>query len=180
MIMELPKKFKLPFAEVFDGNLKIYLLQRFEDLMYELTYALKFPCCSKCNSDKSNLTHEEYLKVRSVSKKDRKKHVKQFTKYREKIMRKIGFKLPKKWVTFDKIDAIRYNKPEQDLKGKKYCRILEFYKKYQKLPRPIIVDKNNKLLDGYNIIVFANDFNIKKIPVIKLENVELVDEASKA
>ena len=34
--------------------------------------------------------------------------------------------------------------------------------------------------DGYNIIVFANDFNIKKIPVIKLENVELVDEASKA
>ena len=189
MIMELPKKFKLPFAEVIDGNLKIYQLQRFEDLMYELTYALKrkkcvycgkklkrtnstldhryprdtggisitnnlFPCCSKCNSDKSNLTHEEYLKVRSVSKKDRKKHVKQFTKYREKIMRKIGFKLPKKWVTFDKIDAIRYNKPEQDLKGKKYCRILEFYKKYQKLQRPIIVDKNNKLLDGYNIIFF--------------------------
>ena len=58
--------------------------------------------------------------------------------------------------------------------------MLYFYKKYQKLPRPIIVDKNNKLLDGYNIIVFANDFNIKKIPVIKLENVELVDEASKA
>lgn len=58
-----------------------------------------FPCCSKCNSDKSNLTHEEYLKVRSVSKKDRKKHVKQFTKYREKIMRKIGFKLPKNGFT---------------------------------------------------------------------------------
>lgn len=41
MIMELPKQFRLPFAEVKNGTLLIYKLVRYEDLMYELTYACK-------------------------------------------------------------------------------------------------------------------------------------------
>lgn len=210
MIMELPERFKLPFAEVVNGELKIYRLERFEDMIYELTYAIRkkrcvycgkkltctnstldhryprdtggisitnnlFPCCSKCNSNKSNLTHEEYLKAKDLSKKERKRYTKEIFRYREKIMRKIGFKLPRKWVTFENINMIKYQRPEQDLRGKKYHRIVEFYEKYQKLPRPIIVDKNKHLLDGYNIIVFARDFKIQTIPVIKLENVELVN-----
>lgn len=210
MIMELPERFKLPFAEVVNGELKIYRLERFEDMIYELTYAIRkkrcvycgkkltrtnstldhryprdtggisitnnlFPCCSKCNSNKSNLTHEEYLKAKDLSKKERKRYTKEIFRYREKIMRKIGFKLPRKWVTFENINMVKYQKSEQDLRGKKYHRIVEFYEKYHKLPRPIIVDKNNHLLDGYNIIVFAKDFKIQTIPVIKLENVELVN-----
>ena len=211
MIMELPKKFKFPFAEVKDGILEIYRLERFEDLMYELTYALKkkrcvycgkklkrtnstldhryprdtggisitnnlFPCCSKCNSNKGNLTHEEYLNARDLSKRDKKEYIKKLYKYREKTMKKIGFKLPKKWVTWEDINRINYKKTYPELRGKRYCKILEFYQKYKKLPRPIIVDKNNQLLDGYNIVLFARDFKIKQIPVIKLENVELINQ----
>lgn len=42
MIIQLPTKFSLlPIAEVKNGNLLIYQLTRFEDLMYELTYACK-------------------------------------------------------------------------------------------------------------------------------------------
>ena len=41
MIMELPEKFEFPFAKVKGGILEIYRLERFEDLMYELTYALR-------------------------------------------------------------------------------------------------------------------------------------------
>ena len=52
----------------------------------------------------------------------------------------------------------------------------KLYTKYKKLPRPIIVDKNNQLLDGYSIVLFARDFKIKQIPVIKLENVELINQ----
>ena len=211
MIMELPKKFKFPFAEVKDGILEIDRLERFEDLMYELTYALKkkrcvycgkklkrtnstldhryprdtggisitnnlFPCCSKCNSNKGNLTHEEYLNARDLSKRDKKEYIKKLYKYREKTMKKIGFKLPKKWVTWEDINRINYKKTYPELRGKRYCKILEFYQKYKKLPRPIIVDKNNQLLDGYNIVLFARDFKIKQIPVIKLENVELINQ----
>lgn len=211
MIMELPKKFEFPFAKVKGGILEIYRLERFEDLMYELTYALKkkrcvycgkklkrtnstldhryprdtggisitnnlFPCCSKCNSNKSNLTHEEYLKARNFSKTERKKYIEKLSRYREKTMRNIGFKLPRKWTTLENINTIRYKKKNPELRGKRYGKILEFYQKYQKLPRPIIVDKNNQLLDGYNIVLFARDFKIKQIYVIKLENVELINQ----
>lgn len=210
MIMELPKKYESPFARVKNGILEIYRKERFEDLMYELTYALKkrrciycgkklkrsnstldhryprdtggisitnnlFPCCCKCNSAKSNLTHNEYLKIRSLSAKEKKAYLKELSQYRERIMRKIGFKLPRKWVTFEDINTIKYQKMITDLRGKRYCRIVEFYQKYGKLPKPVIVDKSNYLLDGYNIILFAKDYKIKKIPVIKLENVKLVD-----
>ena len=48
MIMELPKKFEFPFAKVKGGILEIYRLERFEDLMYELTYALKKKRCVYC------------------------------------------------------------------------------------------------------------------------------------
>lgn len=211
MIMELPKKFEIEsYAKVENGILYIYRLERFEDLMYELTYACKkkkcvycskklkrnhstldhryprdtggisitnnlFPCCSNCNSKKSSLTHEEFLKIRELPKDEKKKLNKQFLKHKEKIMKKIGYKLPKKWVTSLDVSEIRYEKPNQDLRGKKYHRILAFYEKYNKLPRPVIIDANNRLLDGYNVILFANDSKIKTVPVIRLDNVELLD-----
>lgn len=214
--MELPKKFEIQsYAKVEDGKLYIYKLERFEDLMYELTYASKkkkcvycgkklkrknstldhryprdtggisitnnlYPCCSRCNSDKGGLTHKEYLQIRELDKKEEKKKLnRQFIKHKEKIMNKIGYKLPKKWVTFSDINEIKYYKPEQDLRGKKYHRILTSFEKYHKLPRPIIVDTNNRLLDGYNILLFAKDMKIQTIPVIKLENVEVVNISNK-
>ena len=206
MIIQIPTKFSLlPIAEVKNGNLLIYQLTRFEDLMYELTYACKkrrctycgkkltqknstldhryprdtggisntdnlYPCCPKHNSEKGNLTHEEYLKVQRLPKKERKKYLNTIARYREKTFKKIGFVLPKKWVIYEDINKIKYPK-KQILRGKKYHRIVEFYQRYKKIPRPVIVDRNNYILDGYNIIIFANDFRIKKIPVVKLNNV---------
>lgn len=209
MYMELPKRFELSFAEVKEETLFINDLFRFEDMMYEITYALKekkcvycggklseknstldhryprdtggisitdnlFPCCSECNSSKSNLTHDEFIKLKKLSKNERKKYIKHVYSYNQKTMKKIGYKLPKKWVDLEKSGDIRNNSPIERLKGKKYYRILEFYNEYKKLPRPIIVDRNSQLLDGFNILFFAEEFNIKKIPVIRLENVEIL------
>jgi 5-methylcytosine-specific restriction endonuclease McrA len=212
MILELPRKFNSPYVEVTkDGVLKIYQNIRFEDLMYELTYALKkkrcvycnvklkrnnstldhgfprstggisitnnlFPTCISCNSSKSDFTHFEFLQVLSCdSKKEKKVAIQEIRRRTEILKRKIGFKLPRKWVTFQFVDKIHYYKPAQELRGKKYNKIVRFYNQYKKIPIPIIVDRNWKLLDGFNVILFAKDFNIKKIPVIRLENVELVD-----
>ncbi len=209
MYMDIPKRFKLSFAEINEGDLYIYKLLRFEDMMYEITYSLKekkcvycgkrlsisnrtldhryprdtggisitnnlFPCCSNCNSSKSNLTHDEYLVLRKLSKKDRKKYLRHVYSYNKKIMRKIGYKLPKKWVEESDVKLINYKSPEENLRGKKYYRIVEFYNENKRLPRPIIVDKNNNLLDGFNILLFAEDSKIKSVPIIQLENVIMV------
>jgi hypothetical protein len=208
--MELPKRFKLSFAEVKNEILYIYKLMRFEDMMYELTYSLKdmkcvycgkklhvttrtidhryprdtggisitnnlFPCCGSCNTEKSNLTHKEYLKLKKKdSKKERKKYLQHVCSYNKKVMKNIGYKLPKKWVEMEYVDNIKYDVPQEYLRGKKYNKILEFYNKYGKILRPVIVDKNNNLLDGFNVLLFAMDFEIEKVPKIRLENVILL------
>ena len=209
MIMELPDKpFRMQYAEVIHGELLIYENVRFEDLMYEITYASKkrictycgkrltkttstmdhgfprasggisipnnlFPSCSDCNTEKGDMTHDEYLHYIKLDKFDKKKYRKELMKYREDVFRKIGFKLPKRWISSTPLILIDYEPASTDLRGKQYYRISEFYQKYKKLPRPIIVDKNMRLLDGYNCILFAKDHNLKEIPVIILENVVL-------
>ena len=211
MIMELPYRFHIKnYAKVENGTLYIYRLERIEDLMYELAYAMKkrrcvycgkklkrtnstldhryprdtggvsivnnlYPTCPLCNSHKSNYLHHEYLKISHLSKIEKKKEIKKFYRDREKILRRIGYMLPRKWVEIMDIRNVKCQPPGQDLRGKKYHRIVEFWQKYHKLPRPIVVDKNSVLLDGYNIIIFARDFGIREIPTIKLENVELLN-----
>ena len=198
MIMELPKKFNRPFAEVVDGTLIIYQLMRYDNLMYELAYAQRkkkcvycgqklrfkertidhrfprdtggvsitnnlFPCCSECNSDKGNLTHKEYMECKDMRKREHKEYVKQARKNKEKILERIGYVLPHKWVEFIKLSDVNCKEPKYVSRGKKYYRILEFYNQYKKVPRPIIVDRENQLLDGYNIILFAKLFNSSKV-----------------
>ena len=215
MIMDLPKKFHIGgYAKVEDGVLYIYRLERIEDLMYELTYAMRkhrcvycgkklkrsnstldhryprdtggvsivnnlYPTCPLCNSHKSNYLHYEYLKICKTPKTEKKKETKKFNKHKEKNLRKIGYRLPKKWVEFVEISEIKCRPAGEDLRGKKYHRIVAFWNTYHKLPRPVILDRNKALLDGYNIIIFARDFKITKIPCIKLENVELLQNEFK-
>ena len=213
MLLELPKKFKHPIAEIADDTLMIFRLERFEDLNYELTYAIKkkkciycderlriknrtldhrypratggvsitnnlFPCCSKCNSKKSNMTHKEFLVFKELDKEDRQQYVELVGKYKEKILKRIGYVLPNKWVEYIAVEDVKYRKIKYFFHGKKFCRITEFYGKYKHLPRPIIVDKENNLLDGYNAFMFAKEFGIQQIPVIRLENVILIIDKS--
>ncbi len=211
MIMDLPKKFQIPnYAWVEDGVLYIERLERFEDLMYELTYKMRkrrcvycgkklkrnnstldhryprdtggisivnnlYPTCPLCNSHKSNLLHNQYLKVSKLPKDERKKEIKKYRKHCEKNMKKIGFLLPKKWYEMVDISEINCRPPsKEDLRGKKYHRIVAFWNTNGKLPRPVVLDKNNVLLDGYNVIIFARDFKIKMIPAVKLKNVVVI------
>ena len=206
MILELPKKFNSQFVSCTGKVLIIHQLMRYEDLMYNLTKAIRgkkciycgkilknsnytldhrypkgtggvsitnnlFPCCDICNTRKGNLTHNEYLEVLKLSKKDRERVVKHIYEENDVIIKKIGFKLPSDWITFEDLGKIKYRDPKCYSKGKKYSVISEFYRVNHKLPRPIILDNDNMLLQGYNLLVFARENGISKVPVIKLENV---------
>lgn len=132
------------------------------------------PTCANCNSDKNDFTHDEYLHYLKLDTIERKKYRKIIRKQRDKILYEKGFILPKKWVSYVPVILIDYKPASNNLRGKRYYRIAEFYHKYKKLPKPVILDKNMRLLDGYNLILFAKDNNIKEVPVIILENVVLM------
>ena len=60
---------------------------------------------------------------------------------------------------------------EEFKQGKRYNFISEFYEKYNHLPRPIVKSANNRLLDGFLVLLFAKENQIEQIPCIKIENV---------
>ena len=134
------------------------------------------PCCQKCNSKKSNLTHEQFLVWRNLPKAEAKKYLETVKEDREFILKTVGFILPAEWVEYEERDKVICDDTEQYVKGKRYYKIQEFYSKYQQFPRPAVVDKNIRILDGYNTILFARDNNIEYVPVVKLENVVRVTE----
>ena len=61
-----------------------------------------------------------------------------------------------------------------DYKGKNYKHVKNFYEEYGHLQKPVIVDKKSFLLDGFITLMYAKNKKIRKIPVIKLENVEVI------
>ena len=135
-----------------------------------------FPCCPRCNSKKNNLTHEEFLKWRELSKKEAKEYMAEIKEERENIFETTGFILPEEWVEYEERDKIICEDNGQYVRGKRYNKVKEFYEKYHHFPRPAIVDRAGRLLDGYNTILFARDFDINYIPIIRLENVVKVLE----
>lgn len=61
-----------------------------------------------------------------------------------------------------------------DYTGKNYKNIKNFYEKYGHIQKPVIVDRKGFLLDGFITLMYAKNSKIKRLPVIILENVEVV------
>lgn len=215
MIIELPKKFSYTkdqynYAKVREGKLIIKGSLHFEELMYQLAYAIKgketcyycgkkvnkitidhmfprdyggisipnnmLPACPKCNSEKSNLNFHEYQIFKTLSKLEKDAFREKSYKQKEKIRFKFGFNLPKSWVKtvhFTRI-FVRVFFDQTLYKGKKYLKYTKFIKKYGHLPRPIILSGNFVLLDGFTILACGREQGIYNIPVVILENVEVI------
>lgn len=133
------------------------------------------PTCAWCNSDKSNLTEMQYKQLRKANEKERSKIRHRMVRNNEKRKMKDGYFLPKKWITKRSIDRVLVTMfMKEDYKGKRYKKIEHFYEQYKKLPYPVIVDRNNYLLDGFLVLMFAKNHGINEVPTIVLENVEVV------
>lgn len=135
-----------------------------------------FPACKNCNCEKTNMLKPFYDSYLSLSTtKERKQFVSDFQQMCHFLHRWYGFAFIKDWVEEKEIDHIIVNiSLDGSYKGKKYRKIKEFYKQYQHFQKPLILDRKNFLLDGFTTLMFAKDNGIKVVPVIVLENVEVI------
>jgi len=133
------------------------------------------PCCNTCNQEKSNMTKEHYLEYTLLDPSDKKAYLKKFH-YTLESLHKLDFPLlPKEWVEEKSIENIIVNiSLSEDYKGAKYQKTKEYFEKYGHFQKTIILDKKNFLLDGFTILMYAKTHNIKSVPVIVLENVEVI------
>jgi 5-methylcytosine-specific restriction endonuclease McrA len=134
--------------------------------------------CRACNSEKSDMTKEEYLYYKKLNEKSKINYRKKLSDKHKKIL-KSGLNLPDSYgiTTIDDVSKINFLDTEE--KGKAYDHVLAFYEKYQRLPKPIILDRNWNLLDGLNSLRVAKEKKLKKVPVIILDNVECGKSAKK-
>lgn len=135
------------------------------------------PSCQKCNSEKSDMTKEQYEKYKQLELIGRncKAYLKDLKGYKEFIKKWEEFEIPKEWISKREISTITAEIRLGDCtQNAKYKKVVEFYAKYSHIPKPIIVDKNGFLLDGFYSVIFAKNNLITSLPAIELENVEVI------
>lgn len=131
--------------------------------------------CSNCNGIKGSMTEKEFLFYLSLPESKREEFARDISLQNHIMKKWYNPILPEKWISDEPIEKIIvYFFIGKGINGKSYKRVQKNYKKYNRLIRPIIVDKNFKLLDGFNVLLFAKTNGIISVPTIVLENVELV------
>lgn len=134
------------------------------------------PACKICNNEKGNMTYQQYITF--LDEKDaglEEVYLKSIKKYQEELRKKRIYQIPKEWIIEKTInDIVISMNLRENYRKKKYRSYEEYYLKYGILKQPIVVDKNGFLLDGFLQIMVAKNNNIKSIPVIQLENVEII------
>lgn len=137
------------------------------------------PCCSDCNSDKGNLNIYEYKELinKHYSKRERGKEKHRIIKAKEglRLLRK-SF-LPRKWIKKININKLKvrscYSKNKAETK--RVTENIAYIKKFGCFKRPILVDKNLYIVDGYTWYLAAKKTGkLNNLPVIKMENVEII------
>ena len=133
------------------------------------------PSCKECNSKKSNMTAEQYIKYKNLSGTEKKKYFENFKRYVNYMKRNELLELPEEWLSKKKVKEIiaRFDF-SQEYKKSKYRKVEKFYKEYGHLPKPILVDRKGFLLDGFISLMFAKDNNLRNLSVMVLENVEVI------
>ncbi len=129
------------------------------------------PTCCKCNSDKANMTMEEYTVYQKMSKSDKTNFMRDLYLRHEKIKHERGFILPRDWGEIIPLEEVNLGRIPKDVNIE---LVEQFYKTYKNLRKPIVVDRNGFLLDGLRVFMFARRIQIRHIPAIILDNVEIV------
>lgn len=135
------------------------------------------PSCQKCNSEKSDMTREQYEKYKhlEIVGKNCKEYLKDLRGYKEFIKKWEEFEIPKEWISQRELSTIIAEIRLDDCtQNAKYKKVEEFYAQYNHIQKPIIVDKNGFLLDGFYSVIFAKNNLIASLPAIELENVEVI------
>lgn len=134
------------------------------------------PSCQECNNKKSDMTKEQYEKYLEFKKVGKHKAFwKDLKQYKEFIKKWYEFEIPKEWISKREISSIIVEVRLGDCtKTTQYKKVESFYLEYGHIPKPIIVDKNGFLLDGFYSVIYAKNNLITSLPAIELENVEVI------
>ena len=133
------------------------------------------PTCKKCNSTKGNLLEDQYKYFMGIKNPD------EARAYRTSIERghrkiysgKVKV-IPEEWICPKDYPL---NEIEMRMQitvpiGRGYFYLEKRYAKHANVIKPVVVSANKKLLDGFNVCLFAKTHDCwDKVSIMKLDNV---------
>lgn len=132
------------------------------------------PSCRICNGLKENMTPQQYQAYRNLKDEEqKKKFLKEFLKIKFFQERWLHV-LPEEWISQTPILNLIVLMDLTDTETRKYQKTEDYYSRCKQFPKPIIVDSQGFVLDGFTQVLYAKNNKIKEIPAIVLENVRVV------
>lgn len=134
------------------------------------------PSCKKCNGEKGNLNTRQYKRYLKAKKEGNLRECKEQIAREQRVLRKYNkFDIPENWIAEKELSNIIaiFNLYEEH-KNHKYQKIAKHYEIYGGFQKPIIIDRNGFLLDGFLTLLYAKNNELKSIPTIQLDNVEVI------
>ena len=134
------------------------------------------PCCKQCNTRKRNLNEEEFRTIDKLQSdfKALYEYEKEVNLTHEQNRRCFGVSIPYNWYELKKDYEVLAPVLSGDeyKRNKGYIRIAKLYEQYGRICKPVVVTKNNIVVDGFLALMFAKNLSEKvEVPFITLENV---------
>jgi len=132
------------------------------------------PACRKCNGRKENMTPQQFQAYRNLKEDEqRKQFLKEYWDIRPFQERWVHI-LPEEWISQEPISDLLVFMDLTDTNTRKYKKTKDYYSRCKQFPKPIIVDSQRFVLDGFTQVLYAKNNKIKEIPAIVLENVSVI------
>lgn len=131
--------------------------------------------CEHCNCQKGNMTYAQFIEYMSIDNSEQNKLKRFVTNHRHKMRLEHKYELPEEWITNIELSSIIVEWIfKEQYKGEKYNNIKNFYEKYGYFQKPVLVNSNYYLFDGFTQMVYAREIGLEKVPAIILENVKIL------
>lgn len=132
------------------------------------------PACRNCNGIKENMTPQQFQVYRNLKDEEqKKKFLKEYWSIKSFQERWLHI-LPEEWISQAPISDLLVVMDLRNTNTRKYNRTRDYYSRCKQFPKPIIVDSQGFVLDGFTQVLYAKNNQIKEIPAIVLENVEVI------
>lgn len=132
------------------------------------------PSCRRCNGIKENMTPQQYRAYRNLKDEEQKrKFLQEYWNIRYFQERWLHI-LPEEWINQTLISDLLVLMDLTETETKKYKKIEDYYSRCKQFPKPIVVDSQRFVLDGFTQVLYAKNNKIKEIPAIVLENVAVI------
>ena len=132
------------------------------------------PACKNCNGIKENMTPQQYQSYRNIKDEEQKrKFLQEYWNIRYFQERWLHI-LPEEWISQIPISDLLVLMDLKDTNTRKYKKTKEYYSRCRQFPKPIIIDSQKFVLDGFTQVLYAKNNKITEIPTIILENVAVI------